>query len=622
MSAAQHHRHESSQGQMMEGDVGRGRDDTHARDAFTATDTRDNIQPTDTHHNNTTTNNNYWLQQQKQHEEEMNSITMRHDAFLGGMEHFPTPVATNTNYNNMPIGGVATAGNNHNNSENSDKRNSVAMMDRRDSLLGLAGRIHPPRQDNGTMNFNNRRGSMGSLSEGIAAGAGDSGNDRNNQNTGINTAIHSINHNTNYWNNDRSSTTINSTNNSNSTNNNNDHAEDHARINYLAARAQAAQMIAVEESKRLEENLMRLEMRRVMMTKQRQEMQQQQQQQQQGVSEQQGVQHQQESGEQHQQLQQDGARRNSQDGQTDPPLPLPYVNNTNYNTMNMANATETAPRNVAQAKRQSHEDETLMALAQQAHRQFNSQGQFHNNQFHNNHQNRMMDHSNHTQMQGKNNNNNLHGYLQATAQNGNDARSATMPQNNIHNTYQQRQQQQQQQTQTQNQQQTPSAAIPNTPRRPLSAYNIFFSEIRSELLKAADDEKDEDEDKETQEQEPSTDKLREAQVVDNVETTTPMDKNKQFESFADNLAKTRLNKDPKKRAHRKTHGKVAFVSLAKTVGQKWRALPDEKKKKYQDLALADKERYRKEKMTVANAMREEVKRWKKDENDRILMNMM
>ncbi|KAL7425402.1 hypothetical protein ACHAXM_000002 [Skeletonema potamos] len=103
--------------------------------------------------------------------------------------------------------------------------------------------------------------------------------------------------------------------------------------------------------------------------------------------------------------------------------------------------------------------------------------------------------------------------------------------------------------------------------------------------------------------------------------TTSSEQNKQLESFADNLAKTRLNKNPKQRVHRKTHGKVAFVSLAKMVGQKWRALPDETKKRYQDLALADKARYKKEKSAVAHALREEVRRLKKVEKDRFLMNM-
>lgn len=156
--------------------------------------------------------------------------------------------------------------------------------------------------------------------------------------------------------------------------------------------------------------------------------------------------------------------------------------------------------------------------------------------------------------------------------------------------------------------------------------------MRNELLNDAesetnDVEEEEDGNKETQEQQPVSggEPREETQVVDQGDdtaaTTNSIDKNQQFESFATNLAKSRLNKDPKKRVHRKTHGKVAFVSLAKMVGQKWRALPEEKKKKYQDLALADKERYRKEKVAVANAMREEVKRWKKTEKDRVWMNM-
>ena len=620
------------------------------------------------HANNTNhhlATDNYWQLQRDQHPHHQEEKQDGTNPAACREDYITTPALTNTNYYNN-INNTPTGGDNHfDNNVNNDVNQNNTMMDRRDSLLGLAGRIHLL-QDHGTMNLNNRRGSMGSLSEGFAGGTGGGsiigvaagrpslvmehhGNDNivghhrtsdidhhlhhtnnNSNNTGIN------NNNTNEWNQNNDGSGNNNNNNRDYNNrdyNNGAFDQDHARINYLAARAHAAQMIAVQESKRLEENLMRLEMRRVMMMKQQQRQggQQHQQQHQHQPQPQQVDRHQ-------QHYQQDSGCRNSHAGGQMHPPPPPHVNNTNYNMLNNYASTATASparRNDAQqaamTSRQGN-DLTLMALAQQ---QINNQGQFHIN-----HPNQVMNRKNHRQMQEvnddsniNNSTNNMHSFMQATAaQTDNDrARTAPMPQNNInHNAYQQQQQHQPQQQQIQLQHQPPLSMIPNAPRRPLSAYNIFFSEIRNELLKEADNEKNEEEDdnndnKETEEQQPvpGEDSQEEKQVdqEDATTNTTPIDKNQQFENFATNLAKSRLNKDPKKRAHRKTHGKIPFVSLAKLVGQKWRALPPEEKKKYQELALEDKERYRKEKVVVANAMREEVKRWRKVEKDRVFMNM-
>merc|ERR1712166_1560884 len=43
----------------------------------------------------------------------------------------------------------------------------------------------------------------------------------------------------------------------------------------------------------------------------------------------------------------------------------------------------------------------------------------------------------------------------------------------------------------------------------------------------------------------------------------------------------------KRRAHRKTHGKIRFRLLAQMVGARWKALPDDDRKYYQDLAKED-----------------------------------
>ena len=78
------------------------------------------------------------------------------------------------------------------------------------------------------------------------------------------------------------------------------------------------------------------------------------------------------------------------------------------------------------------------------------------------------------------------------------------------------------------------------------------------------------------------------------------------------MAKRSLTKSKPKRAHRKSHGKVAFTTLAKTVGSRWRELSDDEKKRYKDLAEMDRARYRKEKASVGKAAREEAKRERKE----------
>ena len=46
----------------------------------------------------------------------------------------------------------------------------------------------------------------------------------------------------------------------------------------------------------------------------------------------------------------------------------------------------------------------------------------------------------------------------------------------------------------------------------------------------------------------------------------------------------------KRRPHRKTHGKISFQKLARMVGERWKALPDDRRKYYQELAQEDMKR--------------------------------
>jgi HMG-box domain len=79
------------------------------------------------------------------------------------------------------------------------------------------------------------------------------------------------------------------------------------------------------------------------------------------------------------------------------------------------------------------------------------------------------------------------------------------------------------------------------PNRPLSAYNLFFAETRATML--GDD------------------------------------------------APTPEQEALKKRVHCKTHGKIGFAVMAKTIGTKWKALGADEKKVFEDKARKEKDRY-------------------------------
>jgi len=84
------------------------------------------------------------------------------------------------------------------------------------------------------------------------------------------------------------------------------------------------------------------------------------------------------------------------------------------------------------------------------------------------------------------------------------------------------------------------------PRRPLSAYNIFFQEQRALIIGHPV-------------------KATVLSTAHDTATDDPQGTTGQFEGGASFVRK--------KRAHRKTHGKISFADLAKRIGQKWTELP-------------------------------------------------
>jgi hypothetical protein len=93
------------------------------------------------------------------------------------------------------------------------------------------------------------------------------------------------------------------------------------------------------------------------------------------------------------------------------------------------------------------------------------------------------------------------------------------------------------------------------PKRPLSAYNLFFRLDRERIVKGLEEKKITEED------------------VAKISTET--------------------NDGQEKRVHSKSHGKIGFRDLSRVIGQRWKALDAETKTLFQQRAAAEKERYTK-----------------------------
>lgn len=137
------------------------------------------------------------------------------------------------------------------------------------------------------------------------------------------------------------------------------------------------------------------------------------------------------------------------------------------------------------------------------------------------------------------------------------------------------------------------------PRRPLSAYNFFFSEEK-EIVVALLPELP----KERSDVESSCDEIQVCDMsVDDVQIFLVEAKQKlspdalatireKIKSQTETTLLAHLEGDKVKKSHKKSHGKISFQKLAGVIGKRWRELSNDDRKRYYELAKTDQERFK------------------------------
>jgi hypothetical protein len=135
------------------------------------------------------------------------------------------------------------------------------------------------------------------------------------------------------------------------------------------------------------------------------------------------------------------------------------------------------------------------------------------------------------------------------------------------------------------------------PRRALSAYNIFFSEQRELVLGEIASKEKTQKLKEEGKSDEEIGKILEEDAKEKASEKQIQEEEAAKEAEGDEDVPKVMNRTffptRAKRAHRKVHGKIGLVSLAREVSARWKALTDEERKVYQDLAEKDRDRHKK-----------------------------